>query len=974
MDSNSLQELQQIFEFELKRKLTERAKSSSEEIKILLNSFKFFDLNYSGIIDKNRWIQGIFRTGLSGFSESDLDFLFSAYDKNNSGQIDYKNFCSFIYGREQLNPLTGQSLKINNNASANNTYQINQNQENQNSNLNMNQINQSQNINSNNKQMSQVNQYQENVEQNMINNIQYNNRIQREQNRSYNDGVDTSNIMNNIQERKKTPLYNNIPIGSYSDDNVRNIQRNRINFNNNYNYLNSQKTPIKDYNDYEYNNNFRHTQKNINSYNNTFNNIFQKEPSSSNQNSYDENNASFYDLSESKINSVISSIKSCILTNNGITLFTLMKKLKDKQLNYKGISLEDLNNTFQDMRVNISLNDLKILFNVLIQNSNQNNGTISFEELISLIKGNLQERRKLYIVGIFANIDTEKKGEVSIQSLKNMYNTKYHPEVLNGTKSQEDAFEQFCYSLDLYCEVNDIQTNGNFTFENFIDYYSGVSACIPDDVYFEDMLNGVWNNNNSLNNISYNDVDVNNNINSNSITNEKNEFDNYGMNSILMGVSPNDRNKRNNNQNNNNRPNNNNYNQINSGIRFNNNYNDSFNNFVHNNNNNPQNSQFNNNAFYDNNIFKNSRRLKNSASSPFISDKNIINKQNNILNDNNNNSNNNLNNYSNTQSSSILSNTIPVNQKVSTPYRQFGRNQEGIKVYQKRRYNPITDEYYNDFDSNVNNVKGNKDIIKLNYSANKDSSRNISNNLIKNNNYNNRDTNGIIDKLRNILISRGSKSIFNFQRMLSIYDRNHSGEISSDDFAIIFQTYNLDFSPSDIQKIYQQFNTFQIDKIDYYSLMDELIGEMKERRRLSVQKVFENFNKNEKGEVLLSEIKQKYNSGGHPDVVSGRKRSEEELEEFLDKLEIFREYNDNLKMSYSTTMNFNEFLRFYSEISMSIKDDNLFDNILYNCWNINYGLEDRNINYINNSKDRIYGRNIRARTGKQIMNRNNVPF
>ena len=36
---------------------------------------------------------------------------------------------------------------------------------------------------------------------------------------------------------------------------------------------------------------------------------------------------------------------------------------------------------------------------------------------------------------------------------KNMYNTKYHPEVLNGTKSQEDAFEQFCYSLDLYCDT-----------------------------------------------------------------------------------------------------------------------------------------------------------------------------------------------------------------------------------------------------------------------------------------------------------------------------------------------------------------------------------------------------------------------------------------------------------------------------------------------------------------------------------------
>ena len=54
MDS-SIQELQQIFEYELKRKLSERAKTSSGEMKILLNGFKFFDLNYTGILDKNHW-------------------------------------------------------------------------------------------------------------------------------------------------------------------------------------------------------------------------------------------------------------------------------------------------------------------------------------------------------------------------------------------------------------------------------------------------------------------------------------------------------------------------------------------------------------------------------------------------------------------------------------------------------------------------------------------------------------------------------------------------------------------------------------------------------------------------------------------------------------------------------------------------------------------------------------------------------
>ena len=135
MDS-SLQDLQQIFEYELKRKLSERAKIASGEMKILLNGFKFFDLDYTGIINKNQWIQGIFRTGLTGFNESDLNSLFSCYDKNNTGEIDYKNFCGFLYGREPLNPLKNNSqsyiIQQNNNNNMNNNIDNNINLNNNN--------------------------------------------------------------------------------------------------------------------------------------------------------------------------------------------------------------------------------------------------------------------------------------------------------------------------------------------------------------------------------------------------------------------------------------------------------------------------------------------------------------------------------------------------------------------------------------------------------------------------------------------------------------------------------------------------------------------------------------------------------------------------------------------------------------------------------------------------------------------------
>ena len=89
----------------------------------------------------------------------------------------------------------------------------------------------------------------------------------------------------------------------------------------------------------------------------------------------------------------------------------------------------------------------------------------------------------------------------------------------------------------------------------------------------------------------------------------------------------------------------------------------------------------------------------------------------------------------------------------------------------------------------------------------------------------------------------------------------------------------------------------------------------------------------------------------------------------------YREYIYNLKGGYITSINLEDFKQFYSEISLSIKDDNLFENMMINCWNIggnnNTGYNKNNENSNNNSG---YDRNIRARTGQQIMSMNNRGF
>ena len=103
--------------------------------------------------------------------------------------------------------------------------------------------------------------------------------------------------------------------------------------------------------------------------------------------------------------------------------------------------------------------------------------------------------------------------------------------------------------------------------------------------------------------------------------------------------------------------------------------------------------------------------------------------------------------------------------------------------------------------------------------------------------------------------------------------------------------------------------------------------------------------------------------------------------EFLDILEIFREYIDNLKGGFSQNINFQEFKQFYTEINMGIKDEFIFENMIVNCWNLNRNKNNSNNNNINynmnneyNNYNYGYDRNIRARTGQQIMNMNNKGY
>jgi hypothetical protein len=67
------------------------------------------------------------------------------------------------------------------------------------------------------------------------------------------------------------------------------------------------------------------------------------------------------------------------------------------------------------------------------------------------------------------------------------YDPTKHPKFLSGEWDETRVFLEFLHSFD-----SPSDPDGTVTWEEFVNYYSGVSASIDEDVYFDLMMRNSW--------------------------------------------------------------------------------------------------------------------------------------------------------------------------------------------------------------------------------------------------------------------------------------------------------------------------------------------------------------------------------------------------------------------------------------------------------------------------------------------------
>jgi len=133
---------------------------------------------------------------------------------------------------------------------------------------------------------------------------------------------------------------------------------------------------------------------------------------------------------------------------------------------------------------NLSKEEVETLFKRF---DSDNSGTIDFDEFLIHLRPPMSQSRQNIILQAFRKLDKNNDGIITIDDMKGVYDVSRHPKFLSGEMSQDQLFREFLKTFE-----GSEHPDGLVTKDEFINYYSGVSASIDNDVYFDLMMRSAW--------------------------------------------------------------------------------------------------------------------------------------------------------------------------------------------------------------------------------------------------------------------------------------------------------------------------------------------------------------------------------------------------------------------------------------------------------------------------------------------------
>jgi Ca2+-binding EF-hand superfamily protein len=191
----------------------------------------------------------------------------------------------------------------------------------------------------------------------------------------------------------------------------------------------------------------------------------------------------------------------------------------------------------------------------------------------------------------------------------------------------------------------------------------------------------------------------------------------------------------------------------------------------------------------------------------------------------------------------------------------------------------------------------------------------------------------LFDLIKSKFQERGINGIISLEKAFRNADIDNNQLINFETFSNILNTnfkYNL--TKGETGALFREFDQDQSGKINYDEFIRVVRGEIPENRKKIVQDIFENkLDVNKTNQVNIDDLKDFYNAAKHPDVLSGKKKEEEALEEFIETFDANHLYL-NGEDEEQGIVDLNEFLDYYESVSSVIKNDEDFEKLVLNVW------------------------------------------
>lgn len=114
-------------------------------------------------------------------------------------------------------------------------------------------------------------------------------------------------------------------------------------------------------------------------------------------------------------------------------------------------------------------------------------GSIKYDEFLRAVRPRMSASRMQLVEAAFKKMDVTGDEKITYDDLKGTYCVRNHPGYLNGELTEKEILRKFLENF----EEGGIK-DGVVTKEEFIDYYTGVSASIDEDGYFDLMMRNAY--------------------------------------------------------------------------------------------------------------------------------------------------------------------------------------------------------------------------------------------------------------------------------------------------------------------------------------------------------------------------------------------------------------------------------------------------------------------------------------------------